>query len=83
MFHKELTHAGHTKRFVITEAGSLGWEFREEQDSHVLRKVCYTDWHRVERAISALSRHVVQLEREGWTESRSGGPNALTSPARG
>ena len=68
MFEKELTYAGHIKKFVITEAGNLGWEVRVEQDSRVLQKVCYTDWHRVERALSALSSEVVELERDGWTQ---------------
>jgi hypothetical protein len=40
MFAKELTQAGHTKRFTISEAGGLGWEVLVEQDSHVVRRVC-------------------------------------------
>jgi hypothetical protein len=66
MFAKELTQAGHTKRFTISEAGNLGWEVLVEQDSHVIRRVCYTDWHRVERAVLMLSRQVSELERSGW-----------------
>ena len=50
MFAKELRQAGHTKRFTISQAGSEGWEVRVEQDSQVVRRVHYTDWHRVERA---------------------------------
>ena len=68
MFRKELTQAGHTARFTVTEAGPLGWEVTVEQDSRVVRQVCYTDWHRVERALMRLTHQVVQLEEQGWRE---------------
>ena len=66
MFAKELIHAGHTRRFIVSEAGEVGWEFREEQDSRIVRCVHYTDWHRVERALSAIRRRVSELEDAGW-----------------
>jgi hypothetical protein len=66
MFAKELRQAGHTRRFSITEAGVLGWEVREEQDSRVVRRVCYTDWHRVERAMTVMTLQVTELEQAGW-----------------
>jgi hypothetical protein len=68
MFVKELTQAGHVKRFTISEAGSAGWEVRVEQDSHVVRSVCYTDWHRVERAQLMMALQVSELEEKGWQE---------------
>jgi hypothetical protein len=70
MFAKELTQAGHTKRFTISDAGSDGWEVRVEQDSQVIRRVCYTDWHRVERAVQMLSLQVSELEENGWQERK-------------
>ena len=70
MFAKELTQAGHTKRFTISEAAQSGWEVLEEQDSHVVRRVCYTDWHRVERAVLLLSLQVSELEENGWRQSQ-------------
>jgi hypothetical protein len=66
MFAKELKQAGHTKRFSVTEAGGDGWEVRVEQDSHVVRRVCYTDWHRVERALQVFAIQIGDLERQGW-----------------
>jgi hypothetical protein len=66
MFAKELTQAGHTKRFTISDAGSAGWEVRVEQDSRVVRRVCYTDWHRVERAVQMMNMQVSELEESGW-----------------
>ena len=71
MFAKELTQAGHTRRFTITETGGLGWEVREEQDSRIVRQIRYTDWHRVERALWVMSRQVTALEQEGWRASEA------------
>jgi hypothetical protein len=70
MFAKELTQAGHTKRFTVSEAGSSGWEVKVEQDSHVVRRVCYTDWHRVERAVQIMSLQVSELQENGWLETQ-------------
>ena len=66
MFAKELMQAGHRRRFTITEAGSLGWEVIEEQDSRLVRRVHYTDWHRVERALKVMSLQIAALEGAGW-----------------
>ncbi len=66
MFAKELVQAGHTRRFIVAEAGSAGWEIREEQDSRIVRRVHYTDWHRVERALFSMRRRVSELEAAGW-----------------
>jgi hypothetical protein len=71
MFAQELVQAGHTKRFTITEAGGLGWEVTEEQDSAIVRQILYTDWHRVERALSAMMARVSELQRAGWRLSRA------------
>jgi hypothetical protein len=68
MFAKELTHAGHTRRFTISAEGGEGWEVRVEQDSRVVRRVCYTDWHRVERAVQLITLQVSELEENGWRE---------------
>ena len=54
MFEKKLTHHGHTTRFSVTEGGE-GWEVRVEEDSRLIRRACYTDWHRVERAVSKMT----------------------------
>jgi len=68
MFTRELHHEGHTQRFTIREKGTDGWEVREERDTEVTRRVCYTDWHRVERAITSFSLRVMELEARGWSE---------------
>ena len=67
MFAKELRQEGHTRRFSIKDRGPDGWEVREEQDDRVLKQVCYTDWHRVERALSVFHLQIGELEGRGWT----------------
>ena len=55
MFTKELTQAGHIVRFVLTDAGWHGWEIRVEEDSAIVSRAHYSDWHRVERALFAIN----------------------------
>ena len=64
MFSKELTFAGHTRTFRVDFA--RGWEIQVVEDRNVVRRVFYSDWHRVERAISAMEREVLELEAQGW-----------------
>ena len=68
MFEKELTQTGHTKRFIV-DASPDGWEVRIEQDSAVVARTQYSDWHRVERALTAISEQVNQLKAGGWRET--------------
>ena len=69
MYRRMFQKAGRTKRFTITDAGTLGWEVREEQDSHLVRSIRYTDWHRVERARMSFAREAASLASLGWKES--------------
>jgi hypothetical protein len=66
MFTKELRQAGHVRRFTISEAPEEGWEVREEQDSQLVRRTHYRDWHRVERARMRIDEQVSELEDRGW-----------------
>ncbi|HTM27530.1 MAG TPA: hypothetical protein VL225_20175 [Vicinamibacterales bacterium] len=66
MFVKELQQAGHTRRFSIKKKGETGWEVRDVQDDRVLKQVCYTDWHRVERAAQMFNILIDDLESLGW-----------------
>ena len=67
MFEKKLTHSGHTTKFSVSEGGD-GWEVRVEEDSRLIRRACYTDWHRVERAVSRMRTQADELEQSGWRE---------------
>jgi hypothetical protein len=66
MYTKTLTQGEHTRKFSISAGSTLGWEVLEAQDSRVIRQVRYTDWHRVERARTAMALEIEALEREGW-----------------
>ena len=66
MLNKELRFAGHVKRFLINRLGREGWEVREEEDRQVVKQVCYTDWHRVERALNLFNIEIGELESKGW-----------------
>ena len=66
MFSKELTFAGHTRTFKVDSRHSEGWEVRVLQDSDVVRRTSYSDWHRVERTISSFEREVSRLLSQGW-----------------
>jgi hypothetical protein len=67
MFAKELRQEGHTRKFSIRDRGRDGWEVRDEQDDRVLKQVCYTDWHRVERALNMFHITIDDLESRGWS----------------
>ena len=65
MYEKRLHHDGHVRRFAVAESGGA-WEVREEEDSRLLKRVRYDDWHRVERAMMAIRLEVSTLEDAGW-----------------
>jgi len=66
MFVKELRQAGHIRKFSIKKRGEKGWEVRDVHDDRVLKQVCYTDWHRVERALNMFNILIDDLESRGW-----------------
>lgn len=70
MFAKELTQAGHVRKFSIVERGHAGWEVRDTHDDRVLKQVTYTDWHRVERALNMFNLQIDELESRGWAPTR-------------
>jgi hypothetical protein len=53
MLTREFAHAGHVTRVTITRS-AVGWDLREERDDRIVRRMNYTDWHRVERAIQVI-----------------------------
>jgi hypothetical protein len=69
MYKRTFRKADQTHRFVITNTDGSGWEVREEQDSQVISRVRYNDWHRVERARMAFANHALNLQLSGWKES--------------
>jgi hypothetical protein len=69
MYARIFRKAAQTKRFIISDASSAGWEVREEQDSEIVRSVRYNDWHRVERALMHFRREAATLRDRGWKEA--------------
>lgn len=65
MFEMRVRHEGHTRRFEVREQAGM-WEVSTEEDSRVVRKVQYNDWHRVERAMMSFKLEVSALEEQGW-----------------
>ena len=68
MYARILRKAAHTRRFTITHASLAGWEVREEEDTQVIRRRRYDDWHRVERARLSFAAEAVVLRDAGWVE---------------
>jgi hypothetical protein len=69
MYTRLFQKAAHTRKFTISSEGSSGWEVRDEQDSRVIFRVRYRDWHRVERAKRAFALEALMLEETGWNEA--------------
>jgi len=69
MYARNFRKADETLKFTITDAGDAGWEVREEQGAEVVKRIHYTDWHRVERARMAFTELAMRLEDAGWVES--------------
>ena len=57
------------RRFTIRRVTPSGWEVRDEEDSRILRRSFYHDWHRVERARVAFAIEAVELRNAGWVQS--------------
>jgi hypothetical protein len=72
MLSKTLTHAGHSRHFVVRARRAAGWEVRVEEDRQVVRHAEYHDWHRLERALGAIEREIGALVAEGWEPSGEG-----------
>ena len=84
MFAKELRQEGHTRKFSIQDRGQAGWEVHDEQDDTVLKHSLYTDWHRVERALSMFHITIDELESRGWSVTHEGMNRELAlRPLRG
>ena len=79
MFNTELSYGGHRRRFVLGHLPLGGWELLIEEDHAVVSRVQYSDWHRVERALDAITRRVSELKANGWRTLPT--PESATTPA--
>ncbi len=69
MYERSLSNTTHTRRLTIRSSGQSGWEVVYEQDSEVLKKVRYSDWHRVERARAVFALEAGRLCEDGWGDA--------------
>jgi hypothetical protein len=67
-FSQSFRKADRRRRYTIQTTAD-GWEVREEVDREVVRRACYDDWHRVERARRAFIIEIATLRDQGWTDS--------------
>ena len=79
MFLKTLTFHGQTRSFIVDLLVANGWEVRVEQDSTVLRRSHYNDWHRVERAVDAMERETRALQADGWCLTTMSGTSDMAT----
>jgi hypothetical protein len=68
MYARTFRKAEQERRFSIVDAGPAGWEVKDEQNSRVVRRIVYDDWHRVERARMAFAHEGEKLKDAGWSE---------------
>ena len=66
MYAVTLRKDAEIRRFSITATEPSGWEVREEQNSQLVSRHVYDDWHRVERAQMGFAQAVDSLVGEGW-----------------
>ena len=69
---RSLTNTEHSIRFDVTNHAN-GWEVRQQEDSKTVRDVVYSDWHRVERALSSFDRQAAVLREDGWIDNGTSG----------
>ena len=69
LFAKTLTRARQVKSYEIAPIPSRGWEVSERIDHDLIQQRRYSDWHRVERAMSRFTREISELRRQGWIEA--------------
>jgi hypothetical protein len=67
MFSITLRKAGEIRRYSVSSLGQAGWDVAFERAGET-RRVCYDDWHRVERALAIFKLEVSELTERGWTE---------------
>ena len=68
MFKTELTHDGHSRRFIVGQRAG-GWELRVEEDNTVVSRVCIptgiASSGRSEPSRAGLELEAERLERDG------------------
>jgi hypothetical protein len=72
IYTKTLVSGLHSRSFQIEPVpAAAGWIVCEEADQHIVQRRRYTDWHRVERAVTRFVGQVAELRRQGWIDIRA------------
>jgi hypothetical protein len=69
LFTATLVRADQIRTFLIRLARPGGWEATVYDDLRIIQRHLYTDWHRVEQAITILTLQIAQLHKEGWHDA--------------
>jgi hypothetical protein len=69
MYQSSFRHDQQTRQFIIRYTERSGWEVVDSTDAHVIRRVVYQDWHRVERARAMIKHEEARLRMAGWRET--------------
>ena len=72
MFSREFTLADHSRRFTVAPSDAADGSCSVTQDRAVVRRTLFSDWHRVERAMTAIDQRNVGIDVEGLAGDRSG-----------
>jgi hypothetical protein len=67
LFAKTLVRARQVRSFEVAPAPSVGWEVSVRSDEDVVQRQ-YSDWHRVERALTRFTHEISELRRQGWID---------------
>lgn len=68
MYDSALQKARQVRRFSIRKQG-VGWEVVDADETHVLKRLLLSDWHRVERQMASIKTLEAELQRQGWQKT--------------
>ena len=71
MFSIALRHDEHTREYAVSASQPSGWELTLQEDLQRTRRVHFSDWHRVERAVAVVRLEVEGLTAQGWRIERT------------
>ena len=69
LFTKTLIRARQVRTFEVAALPNVGWEASERAGVDVIEQRRYSDWHRVERALTRFDREIDELRRQGWVDA--------------
>ncbi|HEV3060555.1 MAG TPA: hypothetical protein VGY48_20080 [Vicinamibacterales bacterium] len=68
VFTKTLVRAQEVRSYQVAPTPNAGWEVSERSEQDFVQRQ-YSDWHRVERALTRFTREISELRRQGWVDA--------------